>query len=99
MDSTVLALSDIKSKVATVAKSYNIKKIDMFGSYACGNQTKKSDIDLLVEFNDKSSVTLFQFFRVQRELEKSLGRKVDLVAVPIPKESFIVIDRLVPIYE
>jgi uncharacterized protein len=35
-------------------KKYHVKKIGLFGSYVRGEQTKKSDIDLLVEFDEDS---------------------------------------------
>jgi predicted nucleotidyltransferase len=92
-----LEIKDIKSCVSRVAKEYDIKKVDLFGSYATGKQTKKSDIDLLVDFNDPS-MTLFKMFRFRRELEKQIGKKVDLVETPISKDSFLKIDKVVPIY-
>ena len=92
-----MGIEEIKSSVEQVARAYNIKKVDLFGSYADGKATKKSDIDLLIDFGDPS-MSLFKQFRVQRKLEELLGRKVDVIAVPIPKESFLIINKVVPIY-
>jgi uncharacterized protein len=58
-------------------RSLNIKSIYLFGSYARNEQTSKSDIDLIVEFDVVPS--LFEFVRVQRKLSDLLGIKVDLV--------------------
>ena len=96
MNSTI-KIEDIKSIVEPIAKAYNIKKVDLFGSYATGEKNKKSDVDLLIDFDDPS-MSLFKLFRVQREFEKVLGKKVDLVEMPIPKHSFLVIDKVVPLY-
>ena len=93
----VLNIEHIKSSVAQVAKLYNLKKVDLFGSYATGKKTKKSDVDLLVEFGDPS-MTLFKLFRIQRELEELLGKKVDLIEMPISEESFLTVDKVVSIY-
>ena len=93
----ILKIKDIKSAVTLVAQANNIKKVDLFGSYATGNVTKESDIDLLVDFNDES-LSLFDIFRVRREFEAALGKKVDLVETPIPKDSYIVINKVVPVY-
>jgi predicted nucleotidyltransferase len=58
---------------------YGVKSLGIFGSYIHGYQTKRSDIDLLVEFNDLKPVTLVSFVALERELGKLLGKRVDLV--------------------
>ena len=93
----ILEIDEIKTAVEIVARANNIKKVDLFGSYATGNVTKESDIDLLVDFDDES-LSLFDIFRVKREFEDALGKKIDLVETPIPKESFLVINKVVPMY-
>jgi len=92
-----ISVADIKSKVTEVAKDYNIRKVELFGSYAGGNQTRKSDIDLLVEFHEPS-VSLLRIIGLKNKLEKMTGKSVDVIHAPIPKESFLVIDKVVPIY-
>lgn len=57
-------------------KENGVKKIGLFGSFAKDKQNKKSDIDILVEF-DKP--TLAKYLYVLRLLEKKLKRKIDLV--------------------
>jgi hypothetical protein len=49
----------------------------VFGSFAQGGQTYKSDIDLLVEF-EKGEKNIHTFLQLRRLLEKELSRKVDL---------------------
>lgn len=56
-----------------IKKKYHVKKRGVFGSYVRGEQKKRSDIDILVEF--KKTPDFFEFL----ELEEYLGRKVDLV--------------------
>lgn len=57
---------------------YGVKKIGLFGSFARGEQTPMSDIDILVEFiPDKH--TFDNFMEVAFLLEKILGRKVELI--------------------
>lgn len=72
--SEIIALLRIKKDFL---RSLNIKSIYLFGSYARNEQTDKSDVDLIVEFDVVPS--LFEFIRVQRELSNLLGIKVDLV--------------------
>ncbi len=48
-----------------------------FGSYAEGNQTEKSDLDMIVEFSE--TPTLIELVRIEEELSELLGVKVDLL--------------------
>lgn len=70
-------LKSVLEKIKTILKENDVKKAALFGSFARGEATKKSDIDLLVEFKGKKS--LFDLAGLQIELEEALGRKVDLV--------------------
>ena len=54
-----------------------IRSIGVFGSWARGEQTPESDVDLLIEFD--APVGFFEFFDIQEKLEKMLGVRVDLV--------------------
>ena len=69
-------LNQIKPKIIRILKKNNIKKAGIFGSYAKGEQRKNSDIDILVE---PPKGIGFGFAGIEIELEKKLGRKVDLV--------------------
>ena len=60
-----------------LASKYKVKTIGVFGSYVTGNQKKKSDVDILVEF--KRAVDFFEFLDLEEYLEQILGIKVDLV--------------------
>jgi predicted nucleotidyltransferase len=57
-------------------KKYRVKKIGLFGSYVRDKASKKSDIDLLVDFEEK---TFDNFIELAFELEKIFNRKVDLL--------------------
>lgn len=56
-----------------------IEKASLFGSYIRGEQTEKSDLDLLVTFDPEAHITLFDLVDIQDALEKALGIKVDLL--------------------
>jgi len=92
-----LAVADIKSYVAQVAKLYDVKKVSLFGSYASGEQNKKSDIDLLVEFGD--SATYLTVFGFQHDIENKVGKEVDVIPAPIPTDSFLEIGKEILLYE
>jgi predicted nucleotidyltransferase len=73
-------IAEIKKKIVPLLKRHNVTKAGIFGSYARGEQKKKSDVDILVEIDSKYD--LFDFIRLKLMLEKRLGRKVDLVEYP-----------------
>jgi len=60
-----------------LASNYGVQTLGLFGSFVHGSQTRKSDLDLLVDFNQVP--TLFQFIRLEKDLKEKLGVKVDLV--------------------
>ena len=51
----------------------------VIGSIARGEATDRSDIDILVEFDEHRSIDLFDFSDLNFFLEEILGTKVDLV--------------------
>ena len=57
-------------------KKYSVVRIGLFGSFARNESTATSDIDLLVDFEDKS---FDNFMNLADELENLFGRKVDLL--------------------
>ena len=58
-------------------KRYKVSKIGIFGSFATGGTKKKSDVDLLVEFEDM--IDLFDFVHLNDEIRQILKNRVDLV--------------------
>lgn len=60
-------------------KTQPVLKAWLFGSFARGEATPDSDVDILVEFDHSSPIGLFAYARMWRELEERLGRQVDLV--------------------
>ena len=72
-----MIFSEIKNKISPILKKYRIKKAEVFGSYATQTHSEKSDIDILVEVEQKTS--LLDFIGIKNELEDALGIRVDLV--------------------
>ena len=89
---------NIRSSVAQIAPLYDIKKASLFGSYANGTQTEDSDIDLLVEFTGRP-VSIYKIAGVKLKLEEIIGKDVDVIALPIPSNSLLEIEKEVLLYE
>ncbi len=70
---TISKLRQIKPRLQ---HEYAVKSLGLFGSFADGTYTDSSDIDLLVEFEHPIG---WRFFTLEKFLEETLGRKIDLV--------------------
>ena len=70
-----MELKELKSKVRKVLKKHGVVRAGFFGSYARGEQKKKSDVDILIEFNG----SLLDLVGLEMELKKILKIKVDLL--------------------
>jgi predicted nucleotidyltransferase len=53
--------------------------VGVFGSYARGEETEKSDLDILIDFNLK--IDLLEIIGIEQELSELLGIKVDLITL------------------
>ena len=63
--------------VISILRKHGAKRIEIFGSYARGEQKKTSDLDIIVKFEDKK--TLIELIGIEQELEDALGMEVDLL--------------------
>jgi len=70
-----------ESKLKDFCRGSGIRKLQVFGSVARGDDKPDSDIDLLVEFEPESEVTLLDLVRMERELSAIMGRKADLLTL------------------
>lgn len=61
-----------------LTKHYNITEIGLFGSYLRGEQTKKSDIDILIDYDRNIGISLFELADLSEYLSKKLKNKVDI---------------------
>ncbi len=57
-----------------------VRKAYVFGSYARNEQTKNSDLDILVDIDSNENVSLFEFGRMLEDLKELLKVEIDLVA-------------------
>jgi hypothetical protein len=65
------------NRLIEICRQNDVKKVGIFGSVARGEATKKSDVDLLVEFSKRKS--LLALVTLERKLSTALGKKVDLL--------------------
>lgn len=71
---------DISAADSRVLAQYDVSEAYLFGSFARGEQTPDSDIDLRLVC--RNTMTFDTLYELSNELEKELGRKVDIVTNP-----------------
>jgi predicted nucleotidyltransferase len=69
----------LRRHLPRLRKQYGIRSLEIFGSYAHGQQKKQSDLDLLIEFDDTVPLSLFDIAGIEYELSGLVGIPVDLV--------------------
>ena len=76
----MISLDYISSAVSRVLTQYDVSEAYLFGSFARGEQTPDSDMDLRLVCGN--TLTFGALYELSHELEKELGRKVDIVTNP-----------------
>lgn len=82
----VHSISDIQKIVSDLAQQYGAERVYLFGSYARGDMTADSDIDLRI---DKGSIRGLAFAGLLGDLEDALGTHVDLISTAGMDEDFL----------
>lgn len=70
----LLSLAKCKGKFQS---RYKISKLALFGSFARGDQTEESDVDVLVEVDPSIGL---DFVSLAQEIEKEIGISTDVVS-------------------
>lgn len=80
MLNNILTIEDISEVIQKIAKKYNLKRVSLFGSYARGEATEESDIDLYIIDSPNSYAGMsWGVFSMIEELEKTLNKRVDVI--------------------
>ena len=90
------------SKVQKYLSTIPVERAWVFGSFARGEETAESDLDILVDYQNGSGLSLLDVVRFKSELEKRTGREVDLIqngylkpfAVPsVERDKYMIYER------
>ncbi len=81
MKHSVKSVEEVKAILrkhkAEVVQKYRVREIGIFGSFVRGQQKRRSDVDILVEYDEIPD--LFEFINLERYLQRLLRKKIDLV--------------------
>lgn len=74
---------DIKSRLREAVRENpycaQIKSVAVFGSYVLGTARDTSDVDVLIDFDPRATIGLFEFVEIQEQFSQALGMHVDLL--------------------
>ena len=74
-----MSTQKMQKAIADYFKTQPVVKAWIFGSFARGEETPLSDVDLLLQYDDKARISLLKHCAILNDLEELLDRKVDLV--------------------
>jgi predicted nucleotidyltransferase len=70
-------ISKLQIEKKNLFDKYKVTRLGVFGSFARGEETPDSDLDILVEFSEIPG--MIEFLKTEEYLETILNRKIDLV--------------------
>ena len=79
-------VQEIQRIVSRLARAYGAERVYLFGSYARGEATERSDIDLRI---DRGEIRGLRFAGLLGDLEDAFGCKVDLISTGGMDERFL----------
>lgn len=78
---SILTAEEIIERVKPIAKEFNVPEIYLFGSYARGEATHTSDIDLVFDATNSKATGILKKMQFKHALEKALNKEVDLLRI------------------
>lgn len=76
----MISIDDIQNAIAFVLPNYDVSEAYLYGSYARGEQTQGSDVDIRLMCG--KSMTFSQLYDIQEKLEEYLGLPFDIATAP-----------------
>ncbi|MDY2887982.1 MAG: nucleotidyltransferase domain-containing protein [Candidatus Caccosoma sp.] len=82
----VLSIEQIKNLIEPIAKKYRLRAVYVFGSYARGEATPNSDIDLLIDRKGSCINSMFDMGNLYNELCDKCKKEIDIVTTQTLKQ-------------
>ena len=77
--SLVYTIEQLRKLISPIADKYGLPAVYIFGSYAKGEATEYSDIDILVDKSGTSLVGMLAMGGLYNDLCEAIGKSIDLV--------------------
>lgn len=76
----ILSIQEIKNKITPILSEYNVEYASLFGSYARGEATEDSDVDIFVHPGPNSKLkSILNASGMRLDMIEALGKSVDLI--------------------
>ena len=89
----MLTVNEIKELVTPLVKGYPVYRIILFGSYARGEATALSDIDLIID--SRAQLNAFDYFGIIGDIVKAMPVKVDVFELDEVKRPSSMFDNII----
>ena len=83
----LLTIDQIRTIISPIAASYGIKSLSLFGSYARGEATENSDVDIFIDRGNMAGG--WTMGGLYTDLCEALGKELDLVTTMTPDKEFL----------
>jgi len=97
-----MSIQELQRAVNQGCKTFDVKRLDVFGSFARGAESDVSDVDLLVEFQEPNREPAKRFFGLLHHLEDTLERDIDLLTLNSLKNPYFknrILEEKILVYE
>jgi predicted nucleotidyltransferase len=75
----VYTIEQLKERITPIALKYQLQAVYIFGSYARGNATETSDVDILVDKTGTQLHGLFAMGGLYNDLSEAMDKPIDLI--------------------
>ena len=75
----ILSIEELRRRVAPVAEKYQLPAVYLFGSYARGDATDHSDVDILIDRSGSRIRGMLDMGSLYTDLRDEVGKEIDLV--------------------
>ena len=82
-----LSASELRERLRPFCEKHRIRRLEVFGSAASGQDAPSSDVDLLVTLDESAPVSTAELLEMAGEAEELVGRPVDFVLRPSLEKS------------
>ena len=72
----LLTVAEIRTIIIPLVEKYPVRRVILFGSYARGDATVHSDIDLIID--SENNISGFDFFGIAGRIIKEMPVKIDV---------------------
>ena len=86
----ILSIQKIKNICSDIFPAFNVEYCYLFGSYAKGNATEDSDVDLLIS----TSVSGMVFYEMVETIREGLKKKVDVLNLDQLKDNIDLVNEI-----